>query len=346
MVFKQEQTVVTRQLNQVQNKDVFLIVNIIIPIYNSRKTLSQLLSSILMQTYKNIRVIIVDDCSKEMCDDIISKYEDLLNIEYIKLSVNCGSGMARNVGIDNSNGKFIIFADSDDTFLNAFAVEKMVQCIESDDYEFASFGYVQEQENLKFGAIPCNATWIFGKIYNLDFLNKWKIRFSQEKYNEDVAFNQICYALAEKVYKSNDTLYLHHMNENSVTKTVDYKNDDMNSFARNYLKAFRFVKQKIDLTDKIKYQFLDGLLILYHFYTEMIRTKPKEYCDKFYELINQYYNEIFDFAHILICSDEFQEHYFKIFNSHGIHNKKLICTLDWYNFLNDCEKERKKINGG
>ena len=74
----------------------------------------------------------------------------------------------------------------------------------------------------------------------------------------------------------------------------------------------------------------------------MLRTKSKEYCYTFYNLIKDYYNAIFDFAHILICSDEFDEHYFRIFNPHGLHNKKLICTLDWYTFLNDCEYARKE----
>ena len=151
--------------------------------------------------------------------------------------------------------------------------------------------------------------------------------------------------LADKVYESNNTLYLHHRNENSVTKTVNYKFDDMNSFARNYLKAFEFVADKKELSIQNQFQFLDGFIIMYHFYTEMIRTKEKDYCDLFYKHIKRYYNAIFDFAHILICSDEFPDHYFKILNTHGIHNKKLICTLDWYTFLHDCESERRVFEG-
>jgi len=298
-----------------------------------------------MQTYKDINVTIIDDCSKESCAEILSNYDKLLNIRYIKLSENHGSGYARKIGLENSNDDYILFADSDDTFLNSFSIEKMVQCIESDDYDFASFGYVQEHENLQFSSIPCNATWIFSKIYSKEFLDKYNINFSSERFNEDVAFNQICYALADKVHKSNDTLYLHHMNENSVTKTNDYKIDDMNSFARNYINSFQFVKSKTELTDKICWQFIDGLLILYHFYTEMIKTKDSKYCEEFYEYIKRYYNEIFEFAHILICDDKFEEHYFNIFKSHGVHNKKLICTLDWYTFINDCEKSRIELEG-
>lgn len=296
-----------------------------------------------MQTYDKINVIIIDDFSFQQYDEIINRYSRLITIRYIKLSENHGSGYARKIGLENSNADYVVFADSDDTFLNAFSIEKMVQCIESGNYDFASFGYAQEHGELEFSSVPCNATWIFSKIYSNKFLKNNNITFSDERFNEDVAFNQICYALTDNVYKSNDTLYLHHMNEQSVTKTHDYKCDDMNSFARNYLKAFKFVKATTELSERVQWQFLDGYLILYHFYAEMIRTKPKEYCNEFYNQIKNYYNAIFDFAHILICSDEFENHYFKILSSHGIHNKKLICTLDWYTFLNDCEFSRRKL---
>lgn len=294
-----------------------------------------------MQTYKDITVIIVDDCSHDNPLSIIEMFNKLLNIKYIKLDKNFGSGYARKIGIENASSEYLVFADSDDTFLTAFSIEKMVNCIESDSYDFASFGYVQEHENIEFSSVPCNATWIFSRIYSKNFLDKYSITFDSERFNEDVQFSQKCFSLAEKIYKSNETLYLHHMNENSVTKTSLYKSDDMNSFTRNYLKAYEFVKSKKQLTNKIKWQYLDGFIIMYHFYTEAIRTKDHEYCNSFLCLIHAYYNEIFDFAHELICSDDFSDHYFKILNSHGIHNKNLICTLDWYTFINECENARK-----
>jgi glycosyltransferase involved in cell wall biosynthesis len=124
-----------------------------------------------MQTYQDINVIIIDDCSNELYNDLLNKYKNILNINYIKLLENHGSGYARKIGLENSNGDYIVFADSDDTFLNAFSIEKMVQSIKSGNYDFASFGFAQECEDLQFSSIQCNATWIFSKIYSKKFLD-------------------------------------------------------------------------------------------------------------------------------------------------------------------------------
>lgn len=318
------------------------IVDIIIPVYNSLSTLPRLLGSIIMQTYQDIKVIIVDDYSSDNYEDLLHKFSGLLNIEYIKLPENHGSGYARNVGIDRSNSDFIVFADSDDTFLNAFAIEKMVSDISSGDYDFASYGFVQQGKNLHFSSTQCNATWIFGKIYRSSFFNKYNIRFSSERFNEDVYFNQICYGLTDKIFRANDTFYLHHINEQSVTKTKSYEDDDMCSFIRNYKKSCEFIKSVKELDIQNKWSFVDGLIIMYNFYTEKLRTKQSNYCEKMYDQITDYYTTIFDFAKDLICSEDFADHYIKIYNSHGLHRKMLISTLDWYTFINKVEMSRRE----
>lgn len=297
-----------------------------------------------MQTYQDINVIILDDCSDDDYSDILANYSSILNIKYIKSDINQGAGITRNIGIDNSNSKYLLFCDSDDTFLNSIAIEKMIKDIESDDYDFCSYGFVQEKLDLNFSSSGCNATWIFGKLYKRSFLDKYDIRFPNETHNEDVCFNQVCYALADKVYKTEETYYLHHINENSITKTDSFSKDDKNSFVRNYIGSFNFVKSKAELTDKIKWQFLEGFIILYHFYTEAIQTKNKEYCNSFYDLIVDYYSSLYDFAPEFICDENFKEHYFKIYKVHSIHNKSLICTLDWYTFINKIDKSFREAN--
>lgn len=291
-----------------------------------------------MQTYKDINVVISDDCSTEDYTGILDVYSSILNIKYIKSEVNSGSGVTRNIGLDNSCGDYICFCDADDTLLNAKSIECMVNDIESDDYDYCSYGYVQEKLDLNFGSTGINNTWIFGKLYKREFLDKYNIRFSEERFNEDVAFCQICEALSNKVYYSPATYYIHHINESSVTKTDDFKKDDKQSFVRNYIKAFEFVKSKVELTDKIKYQFVNGYIIMYFFYALSLREKNKEYQDKLFRTICDYYCSIYDFAPEFICRDDFIDHYLKVFNYHGLHNKKLICTLDWYSFINKVDK--------
>ena len=90
-------------------------VSVIIPTYNREKTIKKAIMSCLNQTYKNIEVIVVDDCSTDNTKKVIDSIKDD-RLKYIKLKTNSGACCARNTGIKKSTGKYIIFNDSDDTF--------------------------------------------------------------------------------------------------------------------------------------------------------------------------------------------------------------------------------------
>jgi|SRR3989344_85132 len=84
-------------------------ITIIIPVYNSEKTLKSCLDSIKNQEYKDFEVILVDDCSTDRSKHIIKEY----CYKLISLNKNSGSGKARNIGAKYAITKFIAFVDSD-----------------------------------------------------------------------------------------------------------------------------------------------------------------------------------------------------------------------------------------
>lgn len=91
------------------------LVSVIVPVYNSEKYVSKTLDSIIDQCYKNIEIIIVDDCSTDNTYSIIREYlNKYIYISYIKLDNNCGVAVARNKGIEFAKGRYIAFCDSDD----------------------------------------------------------------------------------------------------------------------------------------------------------------------------------------------------------------------------------------
>lgn len=90
-------------------------ISIIISTYNREKYILESINSCLNQTYSNIEVIVVDDCSTDNTHKVISKINDG-RLKYIKLNENKGACYARNIGIKNSKGKYIVFNDSDDIF--------------------------------------------------------------------------------------------------------------------------------------------------------------------------------------------------------------------------------------
>ena len=90
-------------------------ISIIIPTYNRKEKIVNSIQSVLNQTYLNIEIIIIDDCSTDNTDQIIKKIKDN-RIKYIKLKKRHGAPYARNLGIKLANGKFIAFQDSDDIY--------------------------------------------------------------------------------------------------------------------------------------------------------------------------------------------------------------------------------------
>ncbi|MGF2161413.1 glycosyltransferase family 2 protein [Enterococcus avium] len=91
------------------------MISIIIPCYNREKTIKDAIFSVLEQTYSDIELIVVDDCSLDESVNIINNIANCdSRIKLIELEKNSGANYARNVGISKSKGEFIAFQDSDD----------------------------------------------------------------------------------------------------------------------------------------------------------------------------------------------------------------------------------------
>lgn len=102
-----------------------MLVSVIIPVYNRAKIICRTLDSVAAQTYKNIEVIVVDDCSDDS-EELKAKLDDYdLDIKYIRHETNKHGGEARNTGIEASSGDYIAFLDSDDLW----APNKIESCI-------------------------------------------------------------------------------------------------------------------------------------------------------------------------------------------------------------------------
>lgn len=95
------------------------LVSIIIPIYNVKDYVAVSLKSALDQTYPNVEIILVNDCtpdeSMKVVEELLSSYNySHKSVKIINLEKNQGLSQARNIGINNSCGEFIYFLDSDD----------------------------------------------------------------------------------------------------------------------------------------------------------------------------------------------------------------------------------------
>ena len=108
------------------------MISVIVPVYNEEKHVERCIQSVLMQTYDDFELLLVDDGSKDASGEICDKYADKeprIRVFHIE---NGGVSRARNYGIAQSSGEWLMFLDSDDV-LYPDAVEKMYVKIKSDE---------------------------------------------------------------------------------------------------------------------------------------------------------------------------------------------------------------------
>lgn len=112
------------------------LISIIVPVYNVESFLDHCISTILEQTYTNFELILVDDGSKDssgsICDEWAKK-DSRIRVIHQK---NGGLSAARNTGLDNAQGDYICFVDSDDFVINSFLMD-MVEPLERTGAELA-----------------------------------------------------------------------------------------------------------------------------------------------------------------------------------------------------------------
>ena len=99
------------------------LISIIVPIYNAEKTLLKCLDSILVQSYRNFELILIDDGSKDNSPNICNKYAAIDSRVIVIHKENGGVSSARNAGLDISKGKWITFIDSDDYITDCYLMD-------------------------------------------------------------------------------------------------------------------------------------------------------------------------------------------------------------------------------
>lgn len=127
-------------------------VSVIVPIYNTASYLKRCLESLLSQTYENIEVLMIDDCSTDGSVDIAKeyseKYPDVFRLLCQKK--NSGSSAARNAGINQAQGTWLSFVDSDDWVTEDY-ISAMYEVAQSDDADIVmcSVYYYYSEEKYK-----------------------------------------------------------------------------------------------------------------------------------------------------------------------------------------------------
>lgn len=199
--------------------EVQTLVNIIIPAYNARATITHTLDSLVAQTTKNFMVTIIDDHGEETYDDIVEEYERRgLFLKLVRLEENIGPGRARQYGIDHSSMfDYIMFIDADDIMMPR-AVQVLYKEAKKGDFNIIDSDFFREETSQYMPAGQRPITWIHGKIYKTKYLTDNNIRFLDElDRNEDSYFNLVAWNGTDKKAVLNEWTYLWCDNPTSLT---------------------------------------------------------------------------------------------------------------------------------
>ena len=207
------------------------LISIIVPCFNSEKTIAACLMAIKKQSYSNIEIIVIDDGSTDATVSIAEKLAKNDNRIKVYSKPNEGVSIARNYGIEKATGEYIGFVDADDTIIcNMY--EKMILAIENkqvglvvckystnknksigDDFSWNKDQYMQEM------FLPsCQiAAFVWNRLYRKEYIDKYSIRFHTDiKVCEDTLFNFEYSKNINSIYVVNESLYEYRINSNSA----------------------------------------------------------------------------------------------------------------------------------
>lgn len=205
------------------------MINIIIPAYNAHTTIDRCISSIVMQSFKDYDITIVNDGGKSYLD-IIARYKDMIKIREISNSnkVNRGAGYARQFGLNHTSGEFVMFMDADDVLYTPYALQSLYDgLVLRPTFAVCAGRFIEESaENSDVILHQEDMVWVFGKLYKREFLNKYNIRFCPgSRWNEDNGFNccvRLCSNDNAQINFISEIVYCWTNQPNSITKDDSY----------------------------------------------------------------------------------------------------------------------------
>lgn len=239
--------------------------SIIVPVYQAQKYLKRLINSVLAQDYAEYELILVDDGSSDgsgkICDEFSAEFAQIKTIH----KKNGGVSSARNDGIQNAQGKYLIFLDADDYIEKGFlkdASEKLgetvVDVLVYGYYLETKSGtekllpklsgvYLPESLSKEFATFALESSFnsVCNKIFRADIIKENQIEFPIQKIAEDGIFVCLFMQNAKKFYFAGRAYYHYCQNDDSaVHKFCASRWEDENRYLKEMRKCIECLAPK------------------------------------------------------------------------------------------------------
>lgn len=258
-------------------KDKYLL-TIVIPVYNTEKYIKRCINSILNQSLKYIKIIIVNDASTDSSLSIIREFASNSQIEIVENTCNIGQGLSRNVGLNLVDTKYFSFLDSDD-WVDTLSYEIAVTALEENKAcDMAIFGIKTEYENANCSSVrydyskniidgnfavtllsrvvsqdsPISAL-LGNKIFRTASFDR-KIEFSNSTY-EDTAFSYKCLSKCNKVILLPNTYLHYYQREASIMHT--FSNKHIDDLIENFVDLRKYLEENQTFVFEQYYSYFD-----------------------------------------------------------------------------------------
>lgn len=213
-------------------------VSIVVPIYNMANKIENCVQSLINQTYENIEIILVDDGSKDDSFLKCTKLQEKDKRIKVYRTKNCGSGPARNYGIERASGTYIYFPDADD-YLEPYAVEVLEKTMREGNHDLVVFGFKNMASNGKIMSIKNYPNMIkegvdirknyanymttiskygiqgapWNKFFRMSVIKKHGILYPELRRHQDEGFIARYMTYAESICFISDVLYTYFTND-------------------------------------------------------------------------------------------------------------------------------------
>lgn len=238
------------------------LVSVIVPAYNVEKYLKYCIDSIIKQTYQNIEILIVEDGATDSTPDLADECaarDSRINVIHKK---NEGVSIARNIGIDESHGEYIVFVDADD-FLAPDYIEYMLSiaqktgaefCLSKNCYTKAGEKQIENDRIEKLSSEDGTALLLsprvivgcWNKMFKKSFLIEKEMRFSSNLfYGEGLSFITTASQKTQSIGVGERKVYYYRRN-NEMSATTKFDIEKM----RNGEKALQVIKDNLTIRTK------------------------------------------------------------------------------------------------
>lgn len=307
-------------------------IDVIIPAYDSHKTLATAIASVLAQSISDqVKITVVNDGGASY-EDIIQRFEPFIDIVEIGYQSNKGPGVARQFGIEHTSAPFLIFLDSDDTLGDCFSLEVLLKEIKKDDMDIVNGIFIEEASDGtgSYFFHEDDQTWMHGKMYRRKFLEDINLRFSDLRKNEDAAFNMVAFNLTKKHRNVKQAAYFWHGRKGSVSRTNDYHINGYEGWCKGTVLAFEYLETyykegSLELESLLQVA-ANAMILLYLEYNWFMQTREPKLVNKYLRWVKEVYDKVY-IPYSRYISDQIFTDYYNLYQRKNIRTCALFIPM-------------------